>query len=75
MNYHIHNTNKDEPLIKRILKAKNIHDNYEDFLNPTFGKYRIPPSLLSDIDKACERIQQAIKNKEKIMIFGDYDVD
>lgn len=33
------------------------------------------PMLLPDIEKACKRIIYAIENKEKIVIYGDYDVD
>ncbi|MDZ4217117.1 MAG: hypothetical protein U1C97_02245, partial [Candidatus Gracilibacteria bacterium] len=33
------------------------------------------PWSLKDINKAVERVQKAIRNGERIMIFGDYDVD
>lgn len=33
------------------------------------------PALLKDMDKAAERIKEALRKKEKIMVFGDYDVD
>ena len=45
-----------------------------DFLNPSLNLLR-PPFCLKDIKIAVQRIYEAIKNDEKILIFGDYDVD
>jgi len=44
------------------------------FLSPSFNYIRSPFSI-KDIDVAVERIVTAILKKEKILIFGDYDVD
>jgi single-stranded-DNA-specific exonuclease len=67
--------NPNEDILTRLLKIRNITDSIEDFLNPTFKKYRKDPFLLSDMDKAVARILKAIKDGERIMILGDYDVD
>ena len=44
------------------------------FLNPSLNNIRSPFSI-KDMDNAVRRIYKAIKNAEKILIFGDYDVD
>ena len=75
MNYSILYDSNDELLLHRLLKARGISDDPGDFLNPTFSRYRQKSSQLHDIDKAIDRIQHAISHNEKIMIFGDYDVD
>ena len=75
MHYQILNQDADLSLIQRLLKVRNISDNSSIFLNPTFWNYWLDPFLLNDMEKGVERIIQAFKNKEKIIIFWDYDVD
>ena len=75
MRYQILNQDADLSLIERLLKVRNISDNIENFLNPTLANYWLDPFLLNDMDKGVDRIIQALKNKEKIVVFWDYDVD
>ena len=44
------------------------------FLNPSLNNIR-SPFFIKDMDTAVRRIYKAIKNADKILIFGDYDVD
>jgi single-stranded-DNA-specific exonuclease len=47
----------------------------DQFLSPDYGQDILDPFLFPDMDKAVARIYQALKNKEKIVIHGDYDAD
>jgi len=75
MNYHVIHDNPDEDLLTRLFKVRWIDDDIDSFLNPKLNDYRLDPFLLNDMDKAVDRIVSAVKNKEKIMVFWDYDVD
>ena len=46
----------------------------QKFLNPSLRDLH-DPFLMKDMDKAVKRLNQALGNKEKILIYGDYDVD
>ena len=47
----------------------------EEFFNPSYDLHVHDPFLFRDMKKAVERISRALQKKEKIAIFGDYDVD
>ncbi|GAE89916.1 single-stranded-DNA-specific exonuclease RecJ [Acetivibrio straminisolvens] len=49
-------------------------DYIKDFLNPSLDKLH-DPFELRDMEKAVDRIIRALHNNEKILIYGDYDVD
>lgn len=63
-------------LVARVLVNRNITDKEEVqlFLNPTRKDFH-DPYLMPDMDIAVARIKKAIKDKEKLIIFGDYDAD
>ena len=63
-------------LLASILVRKGIKTDEEvdKFLHPTRMDF-YNPFLLPDMEKAVKRINKAIENKEKITIYGDYDVD
>ena len=67
-----YNLNK---LLASIIINRNINEeDIEVFLNPTRKNFH-DPFLMPDMKIAVERIIKAINNKEKIIIYGDYDVD
>ena len=58
-------------LFVQILEKRHLTD---DFLHPKYENLT-DPCELNDMEKAVARIKTAIKNHEKILIYGDYDVD
>lgn len=67
-----YNLNK---LLATILVNRKIEENQiEIYLNPNRKNFH-DPFLMPDMEIAVNRILKAMKNKEKIIIYGDYDVD
>lgn len=79
----------DSALAKHLSKSLNVHEVIahllinrgiteaaaaKKFLNPQLSDLH-DPRLLKDMQKGIKRIKRAIKNKERVVIFGDYDVD
>lgn len=71
---------KDELGISSVLAQLLINRNLttaqaaQDFLDPRLSSFH-DSSLLPDIEKAKDRIFKASRNKEKILLFSDYDAD
>ncbi len=68
-----YNLNK---VIGKIIVNRNVikDEDVRIFINPTRDDF-YDPFLFKEMDIAVERIIKAINNKEKILIYGDYDVD
>jgi single-stranded-DNA-specific exonuclease len=67
---------KCHPIVASILVNRNITsaEDVSNFFNTSLDQLS-PPFSLKDMDAAVDRILEAIARKEKILIFGDYDVD
>ncbi len=85
--WHIYETDADKvekiknkynlnDLLATILVNRNIikEEEIKVFLHPTRNNF-YNPFLITDMEIAVKRIIDAIKNKEKVTIYGDYDVD
>ncbi len=64
------------PVLANLLVQRGI-DSVEEarrFFNPQLQDLH-DPFLMKDMDRAVERVEAAVRNQEKIMVYGDYDVD
>lgn len=62
--------------IANLLAQRGIssYDEAKDFFRPSLDQMH-DPFLMKDMDLAVKRITQAIQNQERVLIYGDYDVD
>ena len=64
------------PIILQLLKKRGIvtPDQIQRYIYPKLD-YLYNPMLLKDMDKAVVRIREALAKQQKILVYGDYDVD
>ena len=64
------------PVLANLLVQRGIDtvEKADKFFKPSLADLH-DPFLMKDMDKAVERVERAVRNNEKIMVYGDYDVD
>lgn len=64
------------PVLSSVLIQRGIEtfESAKTFFRPSLDLLH-DPFLMKDMDKAANRIVKAIQNEEKILVYGDYDVD
>ena len=65
-----------QPIVARLLVARGVHtaEAAHRFLNPALEHLHSPYEMLG-MKSAVERLRRAIAGKERVLIYGDYDVD
>ncbi|MEW4448101.1 single-stranded-DNA-specific exonuclease RecJ [Qipengyuania sp. JC766] len=63
-------------LLRNLLLSRGVAESdIERQRSPTLAAFLPDPSIFRDMDVAAERLAQAVLSRERITIFGDYDVD
>ncbi|MFZ1533220.1 MAG: DHH family phosphoesterase, partial [Chitinophagaceae bacterium] len=72
----LHQSLKVHPVLCKIFVQRGLEtfEQAKNFFRPQLADLH-SPWLMKDMEKAVDRIVAAIKNNEKILVFGDYDVD
>ena len=65
-----------DPVLAGLLVQRGIHtfSQARSFFRPDLADLH-DPFLMKDMDKAVDRVHRAIVGNEKILVYGDYDVD
>jgi len=65
-----------DDLVTRLLLARGCsREDLAAYQSPSIRAFMPNPSVFADMDRAAERLAQAIEERETVTIFGDYDVD
>jgi single-stranded-DNA-specific exonuclease len=64
------------PTLANMLINRGVEsfEEAKEYFRPSLSQLH-DPFLMKDMDQAIERIEKAIQNEEKILVYGDYDVD
>ena len=64
------------PALRSILARRGVtsEDEFRRFVAPVLGDLH-DPAAIHGMSSACERIERAVRDRETILIYGDYDVD
>jgi len=63
-------------LVSRVLAGRGVSvEGAPEFIDPSLRNLMPDPAMLTDMNKAANRIADAIMRRETVAIFGDYDVD
>ncbi len=74
-NYSVRDWSGDT-ILDHLLNARGVSaDERQAFLNPDYDKHVHDPFLMAGMETAVERINKAMENNEKIVIYGDFDAD
>ncbi|PWG03953.1 single-stranded-DNA-specific exonuclease RecJ [Sphingosinicella humi] len=65
-----------DDLVDQLLMARGVtREELERHRAPTLRSFMPDPSVFRDMDRAAERLADAVEGRESVTIFGDYDVD
>ncbi len=66
----------DQDIVTQLLLSRGVHaDDVERHRKPSLRGFMPDPSEFRDMDAAAERLAQALIGRERVTIYGDYDVD
>lgn len=65
-----------DDLVTQLLMARGVpREDLERHRDPTIRAFMPDPSIFQDMDRAAERLADAVEAREAITVYGDYDVD